>query len=99
MSEWRELKTLQEVAAAQANGDEIEVRLAGAWVCWPRNKWRDDDEYRARPKAETVTLRKALFSNDLGFKWSFDCNEGYAKAEESFVCWIGDPVTYTKGGE
>ncbi len=97
-SEWRELKTLQEVAAAQAAGDEIRVKEAMfGWKEWNGSKWSDVSEYRsrARPKAETVTLRKALF--DDADQWgvcAYECTEEHARLRPNFVCWLGEPVTY-----
>ncbi len=52
---------------------------------------------RARPKVETVTLRKALFRwSDDGqtMEYATECNTKYVENEGFFVCWLGDPVTY-----
>ena len=81
MSEWRELKTLQDVAAAQAAGDEIEVGsdhvgAAWAWYKWDGEYWASDSPYRARPRQPKMKKLKMLcyliggrldwFHNDYG---------------------------------
>ncbi len=97
MSEWRELKTLQDVAAAQANGEEIQLLnvVSDNWEVWMQYAWHSTAKYRARPKAETVTLRKALF--DDADQWgvcAYECTEEHARLRPNFVCWLGEPVTY-----
>ncbi len=59
-TEWRELKTLQDLAAAQAAGDEIEVRVMGSnFEMWHGYAWHYDYAYRARPKDPYAELKAA----------------------------------------
>ncbi len=96
MNEWRELKTLQEVAAAQAAGEEIECALGElGWRLWYGADWKDAWKFRARPKAETVTLRKALIRYKNGCEVVLEGNEKYVESfRHTFIGWLGDPVTY-----
>ena len=95
---WRYLKSLPEVAAAQAAGNEIQERgttnILG-WVQW-LGCYCPWYEYRARAssKKETVTVRKALFRSSSGGEWTRECSEANAKNDPLFVGWIGQPVTY-----
>ena len=50
MSEWRELPTMADVAAAQAAGDEIEYLYCGRWVAWYGTTWDLYRDFRARPR-------------------------------------------------
>lgn len=63
MTEWTELKTLQDVAAAQARGDEIQVYGVATWVPFEGKQWFASSDYRSRPakKTKTIVLREALF--------------------------------------
>jgi hypothetical protein len=58
MSEWTELKDLQAVAKAQADGWEIELRHAYGWHIWEGETWKAGWKFRGRPaqlKTRTVT--------------------------------------------
>ena len=70
MTEWTELKTLQDVAAAQARGDEIEVGLTDliGWGCWNGEFWGKTCLYRSRPRKQTkkIVLREALVTDMMG---------------------------------
>ncbi len=94
MSEWRGLKTMQEVAAAQVAGDEIECDDGSGWCAWDATIWYHDSKYRARPKAETVTLRKALFNDEQFGEFAYECTEKHANSRPGFIRWLGDPVAY-----
>ncbi len=51
MTDWIELKDLQEVAGAQRNGWEIEESDEGDyWYMWTKITWRKSSLYRGRPK-------------------------------------------------
>ena len=57
-TEWQALPTFQDVAKAQANGWEIEVKSAREWVRWNGTSWLSLTMFRGRPaqpKATTVT--------------------------------------------
>lgn len=95
MKDWTELKTLQDVAAAQARGDEIRFYAGdSAWEIWEAEVWCDDIKYRSRPvkpKTKTVVMREAVFRSmgrDYYTLWSSakDC------AMDHFVCWIDTPA-------
>ncbi len=93
--EWRELKTLQEVAAAQAAGEEVQVSSEGRWAEAKLDMWHCRYLYRARPKVKTVTLQKAMFDDkDQWGVCAYECTEEHARLRPNFVCWIGEPVTY-----
>ncbi len=72
MSEWKELKTLQDLAAAQAAGEEIEVRLArSVWERWAGVVWNSAMNYRSRPakpKTKKVKLQAWFNGTDLFWK-------------------------------
>lgn len=57
MSEWRELKTMAGVAAAQAAGDEIEYFLGGRWKAWQGVVWNVHRQFRARPRPKTKKVK------------------------------------------
>jgi hypothetical protein len=63
-NEWVPLLTLQEVAAAQARGDEIETRVGNVWDWrpWYPECWDCKSNYRSRhrKKTKTVVLCEAL---------------------------------------
>ena len=64
MTDWTELKDLQAVAKAQADGWEIE--LSGdndAWEPWETKAWLDWVNYRGRPKVKSkeVVLRVPMY--------------------------------------
>lgn len=97
-TEWKNLTTLQEVAAAQAAGEEIEY-LADAgnykyekFRPWDGGNWLNTYEYRSRPKPRTkkVVLRKAVFKRNDSY-WT-----GWYSDEElfgnGFVCWLDAPA-------
>ena len=66
MSEWRELPTMADVAAAQAAGDEIEV-LSIAHKCywkWDGRCWDQYWSFRARPRQPKVKKVKSLCWRD-----------------------------------
>lgn len=99
MSEWRVLKTGREAFEALENGEEIEAgNKYGDWLPWAGRDWDSGVKYRARTQSETVTVRKALFRSNIGQEWVTECNEIYAQNSLFFVCWLGDPITYPKGG-
>jgi len=57
MTEWTELKTLQEVAEAQSRGDEIEVSCIGSkWEPWTSLHWHAIYLYRSRPRKKTKLM-------------------------------------------
>ena len=58
-NEWRELKTLQDVATAQAAGDEIEVMRIGDldYSEWRGIAWSVSWSFRARPRPKTKKVK------------------------------------------
>jgi hypothetical protein len=61
--DWVPLLTLQDVAAAQARGDEIEVEHPREpLTIWVGKSWSANASYRSRPrkKTKTIVLREAL---------------------------------------
>ena len=71
-NEWRDLKTLQEVAAAQAAGDEIEYSYDSGkyWSVWFGEYWDKDTLFRARPrKPATKKVKMLCFYNGTTLFW------------------------------
>lgn len=64
-TEWTDLPTLQDVAAAQARGDEIHC-FAAVWERWGGDWWDADAQFRSRPKQKTPEERIAELENLLG---------------------------------
>lgn len=95
MNDWAELKTLQDVAAAQARGDEIEISLHGnQWQLWGGWYWGNDRFFRSRPKkkTKTIVLREALFNIGAGVyktEWTTDERE---QRSVHFVRWLDTPA-------
>jgi len=51
-TEWRDLPTMADVAAAQAAGEEIETTTpveGYPWISWNEENWNSFHIYRARP--------------------------------------------------
>lgn len=72
MNDWRELKTLQDVAEAQKNGDEIECRdEGGRWFLWAGVYWHTSWKFRARPRQPKMKQVKMLcyLHNDSRLMW------------------------------
>lgn len=95
MSEWKELKTLQEVAAAQVAGEEVECAKAHVetqgWYAWDGVAWYKGQLYRSRPKkkVKTIVLREALFSCGGDRFWTSWVSCNYV--EDGFVKWLDTP--------
>ncbi len=92
MNEWRELKTLQEVAEAQKNGEEIERNYGGGWKPWAGKAWDSGSCYHSRPrkKTKTIVLREALMRNSIGGYW-IDLRTTDAEAGTFFIRWLDTP--------
>ena len=56
-NEWKDCSSLQELAAAQARGDEIDVYASGEWSIWDETVWHEREEYRCRPAKGEVSSR------------------------------------------
>lgn len=97
-TEWKELKTLQDVAAAQAAGEEIEWRDLGAdWRSWNGATWYVKAEFRSRPKkrTKTIVLREALLASsgtgEITY-YTMWATEAYFKNCQTFVRWLDTPA-------
>ena len=80
-TEWRELKTLQDVAEAQKNGDEIEVSDDYvSWKSWFEKSWHFSARYRARPRQPKMKQVKMLcyFDGEFLF-WAVEDSSWAAK--------------------
>ena len=84
-TDWRQLKTLEDVAAAQANGEEIEYLRqmfdrSDGWYAWGGDKWTSGVMYRARPrqpKMKTVKMLAYLLNGQLvWYQDNAGCPEG-----------------------
>ena len=60
MSEWRELPTMADVAAAQAAGDEVEYLMGNSWQLWDGSFWSSVGAFRARPRQPATKMIKML---------------------------------------
>lgn len=71
MTEWTELKTLQEVAIAQSKDWEIEYRmLYGPWAKWCESSWQEANTYRGRPRQPKMKKVKMLcWFDGFGLFW------------------------------
>ena len=70
-NEWRTLSTLQDIAEAQKNGDEIECCEYNEWVSWFGEYWEKDWRFRARPaqpKMKQVKM-EAWLSGSRELRW------------------------------
>lgn len=94
MSEWKVLKTLQEVAAAQAAGDEIQREVDYGWERWNGAYWSSMYNLRSRPKQnEVIQLRKGLFGSPSAGYDVRQCTEQYAEGCSNFVQWLTSTET------
>ena len=78
-TEWRDLPTMADVAAAQTAGDEIHFLGVGCteWVAWDGAVWRDDWLFRARPPQPKMKKVKMLcFYNGKELFWA-ESGSGY----------------------
>ena len=70
--EWRELKTLQDVAAAQAAGHEIIVSTAGGFCAWDGLMWYADRLYRSRPVPKVKRIKMLCWFNGYNLLWEVE---------------------------
>lgn len=91
-TEWKELKTIQEVAAAQAAGEEIEIRCYGSWGSWNGDNYYASQMYRSRPrkKVKVVVLREGLFYDQHG-DWTTEWHSCDWTELQYFVKWLDTP--------
>ena len=68
-NEWRDLKTLQDIAAAQAAGDEIEYFLGGRWKAWQGVTWNVCRQFRARPRQKTEKIKMLCWFINGHLNW------------------------------
>ena len=91
MSEWKELKTLQDVAAAQAAGEEIYklISLPRTYAKWNGRMWSNLEIYRSRPrkKVKQIVLREALMQVN-GCYWTTWTSDDI---DPTFVKWLDTP--------
>jgi hypothetical protein len=92
--EWKDLPTLQDVAAAQAAGEEIELyyKFSETWHPWDGTIWEAQSKYRSRPvlKTRTIVLREAVCRALQGPYWLSWFSE---EPEHVFVKWTGNERT------
>ena len=87
-NEWRDLKNLQDVAAAQAAGEEIECTGEALWFPWDGNHWDKLMKYRARPRQPKTKKLKIYGYLDTVTGRTFTVVRG--------VSISGDAVPYPK---
>lgn len=92
MTDWKELKTLQEVAQAQKDGLEIECYRDGRWEKWVEVFWDSCWKFRARPRKKTkqVVLREALVTTSEGCCFKEEMNQ---ERYDDYKC-VGFKVTW-----
>ena len=90
MTEWTELKTLQDVAAAVDRDDEIEVLFDADWEAWDTCYYASR-RYRSRPKKKVkqIVLREALMRSSYGYytRW---CTKDI-ETPSFFIKWLDTP--------
>lgn len=89
-TEWRDLPTMQDVAAAQAAGEEIQVKTGSqGWGDWNGLFWQDCYNFRSRPRKQTKTivLRRALITQD-GYYTEVAASDLDYSASAKFVMWL-----------
>ncbi len=96
MLEWRDLPTIQEVAAAQAAGDEIHRDAGTGFMGWDGTYWASNWKFRSRPRkpaTKTIVLRRALLNGNGEYTATafsdFDWSEN-----EYFVMWLPGEESY-----
>ncbi len=91
MTEWRDLPSLPDMAAALAAGDEIEYKNATlGWTGWNVNAWFADWEYRARPRkpaTKIVVLRRALFRSGGDGFYPIEGTADFS-TYKNFIMWL-----------
>ena len=98
MTEWTELRNLQDVAAAQARGDEIEYKFNPAveeWYPWvDKLGWAKTWFLRSRPRkrTKTIVIREwlSLLHGCYTYFWT---SESDASKSSSFIRWTGNERT------
>ncbi len=90
MSEWRDLPTMQDVAAALAAGDEIIYSTKqGEWGPWEGRYWHANNKFRARPRkpaTKEIVLRRALLSSGEDF-YPIEGTADFS-TYKNFVMWL-----------
>jgi hypothetical protein len=92
-TEWRDLPTMADVAAAQAAGEEIEVGHKFDdliyWRSWGGLEWTKCWKYHSRPRKQTKTivLRRALITQDGHYTVAAASDLDYS-AFANFVMWL-----------
>jgi hypothetical protein len=87
-SEWEDLPTLQDVAAAQAAGEEIEIYSPsqGLWIYWEGVVWDSRHLYRSRPVPKVRKVKMlAWFTNHNQLVW-------YSEDEDTLAGWKRVPA-------
>lgn len=92
VSEWHELNGIEEVAAAVAEGMEIQVQHEDTdWFLWPGLVWNANHvKYRARPRKPAKVLGKRICwtSTNGNLTWTNEDYQFYAKDWKRFP--VGD---------
>jgi hypothetical protein len=88
VSEWHELNGIEEVAAAVAEGMEIEIRHGDVyqWEPWPGLIWYSTSQYRARHPAPAKVLVKRICWTSTGgnLTWTKEDYQFYSKDWKRF---------------
>ena len=97
MNDWKDCSSLQDLAAAQARGDEIEIAtLGGQWLSWVGHTWNCEWKFRcrpAKPKTKTVVLREALMLYTVGGYTYVWYSTSEAESWGTFIRWTGGERT------
>jgi hypothetical protein len=69
--EWKDLPTLQDVAAAQAAGDEIQWMgsLDMSYETWGGAMWAKSALYRSRPVPKTRKVKRLAYDDGYELFW------------------------------
>ncbi len=93
-TEWRDLPTMADVAAAQAAGEEIEYSFSMAvWDKWNGEAWDAKAHFRSRPRKQTKTivLREALYFNEDDGYWVI-WTDSVDSENSAFLKWLDTPA-------
>ncbi len=87
---WRDLPSLQDVAAAVAAGDEIHREAEYWWEEWNGTYWNNNWKFRARPRkpaTKKIVLRRALM---LRYDGEYDVilTSYQMQTVKDFVMWL-----------
>jgi len=86
-TKWTDCSALQDLAAAQARGDEIDVYAGGEWSIWDETVWHEREEYRCRP-AKTNDVRPWHTEPIAHMYQRYDPHKATCRKWGQYIHWI-----------